>query len=475
MPTTAVPDVHSSPHAPRPAIPKDTRAGTPSGAPSESTSTDIELAGRGSTEEDKPTSGDDTRAPTPALPVDEPPNGGAEAWRVVACATMIAFWFVGTGYSWGVIQRALVDKGFASASTLAFVGSISIGMMAFLAIANARLVTAIGPRYMAVAGVLFMSVAEVLAGTAVQHNSLPGLFLTAGVMLGIGCSFSFMVISVTPAQYFTTRRGTAVGTVFAGGGIGGAVLSLALEKSIRNLGIEWTFRVVGIALAVCCLPAAWGLKERTTVVRKVLIDWSLFKSWDFVLLFLAGALGTFPLFVPPFFLPLYAQSLGLSTSTGAVTVAVFNFSSAVGRFLTGFVSDRLLGPINTLFAVLFITGFSLLALWPSSVSLAPLMVFVIINGTASGGFFAIMPTVVGSVLGMQRLAVAFGMIVTGWAGGYTMGSPIAGYLLGAYGGAGRGIAAYRPAVFFAGAMAMGGALMVGILRWRKSPQWKIKM
>lgn len=194
-----------------------------------------------------------------------------------------------------------------------------------------------------------------------------------------------------------------------------------------------------------------------------------------MLLFLAGALGTFPLFVPPFFIPLYAQSLGLSTSTGAATLAVFNFSSAVGRFLTGFVSDRLLGPINTLFAVLLITGLSLLALWPASVSLAPLMVFVIINGTASGGFFAIMPTVVGSVLGMQRLAVAFGMIVTGWAGGYTMGSPIAGYLLGAYGGAGRGIAAYRPAVFFAGAMAMGGALMVGILRWRKSPHWKVKM
>lgn len=268
--TTGAGDVRSSPHAPLSATLPDRRGGTPTGAPAESGGTDIELAERGSTEDDKPSAASDT--PTPSAD-DEPPNGGAEAWRVVACATMIAFWCVGTGYSWGVIQRALVDRAFASASTLAFVGSISIGMMAFLAIANARLVTAVGPRYMAIAGVLLMSVAEVLAGTAVQHNSLPGLFLTAGVMLGIGCSFSFMVISVTPAQYFTTRRGTAVGTVFAGGGIGGAVLSLAMERSIRNLGIEWTFRVMGICIAVCGLPAAWGLKERTAVVRKVLIDW----------------------------------------------------------------------------------------------------------------------------------------------------------------------------------------------------------
>ncbi|KAL1411846.1 hypothetical protein Q8F55_002817 [Vanrija albida] len=432
-------------------------------------STDIELGTLAPSEEGK--------APTPAptADLDEPPDGGTEAWRVVGCATMIAFWFVGTGYSWGVIQGALVARGLAPASTLSFIGSISVGMMAILAIANARLITAVGPRHLAIAGVLFMSVGEVLAGTAAQHNSLPGLFLTAGVMLGIGCSFSFMVISVTPAQYFSTRRGTAVGMVFAGGGIGGAVLSLAMEASIRNLGVEWTFRVIGIAMAACCLPAAWGLKERTKVVRKVLIDWSLFRSWDFVLLFLAGALGTFPLFIPPFFIPLYARSLGLSPATGAATVAGFNFSSAVGRILTGFVSDRLLGPVNTLFAVLLITGLSLLALWPASVSLAPLVVFVVVNGISSGGYFAIMPTVVGSVLGMERLAVAFGMIVTGWTGGYLMGAPIAGYLLGAYGGPEHGIGAYRPAVFFAGAMAMGGAFMVGVLRWRKIPHWKVKM
>ena len=39
----------------------------------------------------------------------------------------------------------------------------------------------------------------------------------------------------------------------------------------------------------------------------------------------------------------------------------------------------------------------MLVLWPISTSLGPLIAFVIINGAANGGFFATIPTVVGSV------------------------------------------------------------------------------
>jgi MFS family permease len=145
----------------------------------------------------------------------------------------------------------------------------------------------------------------------------------------------------------------------------------------------------------------------------------LFLNFRFVVLFLAGAIGTFPLFVPPFFLPLYSASLGLSASTGAGLVAGFNFSSAIGRLGFGFMSD-LLGPLNTLFLSLLLSAMSMLVLWPISNTLAPLIGFVIVNGAANGGFFSTMPTVVGSVFGSARVSVAMGMIVTGWAGGYLM-------------------------------------------------------
>ena len=49
-----------------------------------------------------------------------------------------------------------------------------------------------------------------------------------------------------------------------------------------------------------------------------------------------------------------------------------------------------------------------------------MIVFVIMNGASNGGFFAKIPTVVGSEFGSQRVSVAMGMIVTGWVGGYLL-------------------------------------------------------
>jgi MFS family permease len=124
---------------------------------------------------------------------------------------------------------------------------------------------------MGVVGVLFMGLGQILASFS-THN-IAGLFVTAGVMMGVGVSQCFMVVSITPVQYFSTKRGTAVGIVYAGGGFGGAVISLSLEAGVRNLGVEWTFRLVGLLMLATALPAAWFIKERFTVMRKQFVDW----------------------------------------------------------------------------------------------------------------------------------------------------------------------------------------------------------
>jgi hypothetical protein len=75
---------------------------------------------------------------------------------------------------------------------------------------------------MGLIGVRLMGTCQDLAGWT-THNTA-GLFVTAGVMLGIGVSCCFMVVSIAPAQYVATKRGTAVGVVYAGGGLGGGVI-----------------------------------------------------------------------------------------------------------------------------------------------------------------------------------------------------------------------------------------------------------
>lgn len=146
---------------------------------------------------------------------------------------------------------------------------------------------------------------------------------------------------------------------------------------------------------------------------------SLFHDAKFIIIFFVGVVATFPLLIPSFFIPLYSDTLGLSSNVGAALLAGFNISSAIGRLSSGIAADAL-GSLNTLFLGLCLTTISLFVIWPVSNSLGPLVVFVMVNGASNGAFFATIPTVVGTVFGSQRVSVAMGMIVTGWAGGYLM-------------------------------------------------------
>ncbi|KAJ5105924.1 MFS general substrate transporter [Penicillium alfredii] len=388
------------------------------------------------------------------------PEGGY-GWVVISGCAVVTWWFIGTSYCWGVLQAALVKEGVSTSSTLAFVGSLAPACISFLGILNARVIRKLGTRVSAMVGMFLLGLGEVLSGFAIKN--IGGLFATAGVVMGIGISLCFMVVSITPSQYFKAKRGIANGIVYAAGGLGGAVISFILNALLGSVGTAWTFRILGFITWATGLPAAYLIKQRVAIPPSALVEWRLLHDARFVLLFAAGAIATFPLLVPPFFLPLYTDTMGMASSVGAGVVAAFNFSSALGRLMCGFCSDAL-GPLNTLFASLLLSALSMLIIWPVSTSIGPLIVFVIINGMANGGFFSTMPTVVGTVFGSARVSVAMGMIVTGWAGGYLLGAPIAGYILDASGGEASGISAYRPAIFYAGGMAMAAAIMAIFIR-----------
>ncbi|KXH30132.1 major facilitator superfamily transporter [Colletotrichum simmondsii] len=385
------------------------------------------------------------------------PEGGY-GWVVVGGCFIVAWWIIGTSYSWGVIQGALIEDGLGTPAVLSFVGSLAAALISALAIINSRVMRRIGPRKTGLLGISLLGIVKFMFHGELSSANQPSAS-------SFVADKSIQIVSVVPAQYFSRKRGLANGIVFAGGGLGGAVNSFALDALLNHLGSAWAYRVLALVTLATGLPAAWLIKERVPVRSTGFVEWRLFKSLTFVLVFLAGAVGTFPLFVPPFFLPLYSKSIGLSSSTGAGLVAGFNFSSAIGRICCGAFCDAF-GALNVLFVSLFLSAVSILAIWPVSTSLVPMVAFVIINGVSNGGFFSTMPTVVGNTFGSARVSVAMSMIVTGWAGGYLMGSPIAGYLLEAYGGAEGGLQAYRPAMFYAGSLSLAAAGLVAMVRLR---------
>lgn len=393
------------------------------------------------------------------------PDGGY-GWVVVFCCSVITFWFSGLTGAWGVIQTALLSstlKGTAS-STTAFVGSLGITICVAFGLLAVRLMQKIGVRAAAVLGISLLGTGALTSGFTATN--VAGLFQTFGVILGVGDCLCYTAANVMPMQYFSRRVGLANALIKLGGGLGATVLSVSLNSLINRVGVEWMFRILGLVTLATGVPAALAIKERIPLAKVPILDVALFKSVTFCAIFAAGATVTFTLFVPPFFLPLYAQSIGLSNDVGAGLVSGFNACNMVGRFAAGVLCDRI-GPLNTFVICVVLNAITTLAIWPVSSTIGPLVLFVTLNGIANGAFFTSLPIVVASLVDPSRAAVAMGMNITGWTAGYLMGAPIAGYLLEASGvmrGGDGGGAAYRAAIFYAGGLAALSSTFVLVAR-----------
>jgi nitrate/nitrite transporter NarK len=78
---------------------------------------------------------------------------------------------------------------------------------------------------------------------------------------------------VVPAQYFRSKRGLAIGIIYASGGLGGTALSFAIDSLIRQFGIAWAFRALGFLTLATALPAAWLIKERAPIRNSAFVEW----------------------------------------------------------------------------------------------------------------------------------------------------------------------------------------------------------
>lgn len=170
-------------------------------------------------------------------------------------------------------------------------------MSAFFAIPCSRLVATYGPRKIGTIGALIFGLASILAGscthnigalafTEVRNPSWRGkgfsfnTFFTQGFMFGIGQALCFFSAATLPSSYFLKRRNIAyvsyfdirffipdlsyhrTGIVYAGAGVGGALLSLLSEGLLKRVGIPWTFRITGFLFLAVNIPAALCLRGR---------------------------------------------------------------------------------------------------------------------------------------------------------------------------------------------------------------------
>ncbi|KIW90427.1 uncharacterized protein Z519_09072 [Cladophialophora bantiana CBS 173.52] len=313
-------------------------------------------------------------------------------WTIVSICALLTFWFNEISGSWGVIQAALLRSQLTDTptSTISFVGTLGLACVVAFGLFRIRLVRLVGGRTAALLGVALVLLGEICS--SFTTSNVGGLFGCSGVLFGLGACLCYSISNTLPTQYFTARLGLASGLVKFGGGIGATVLAVVIDALINRVGIPWTFRILGFCSLATSGPAVWFMQERVPIGRVPFLDLSLFKNLPFTAIFCAGAVGTFALFVPPFFLPLIAQRIGLSPSTGAGLVGAFNACTAVGRFVSGWLSD-FIGPVNMFLLAMTLNAVTVVASTAARV-----------ENSESG-----------------RVAIAMGMAISGWTGGYLMG------------------------------------------------------
>ncbi|KAI7968930.1 hypothetical protein EIK77_007625 [Talaromyces pinophilus] len=380
-------------------------------------------------------------------PIESIPDGGY-GWTVVFACAIQTFWVNAWVGSWGIYQSNLSQTTLQniSASTLSFVGSLGLALTVALTLVGMRLSRMIGARWAALIGTLLFGASSIVGGLAV--NSLAGLFIS-GILYGLGGSIMYTLSNSLPVQWFSTRLGTANGLVKLGGAIGATIMAIVVQLLIERVGISWTFYIMGFMSLATGVPAALLIKERGSSYSEPSVDLSTFRRPPYSYLFMAGAIGVFPLYVPAFFLPYIASSIGLSGSTAAGVVACFNASMALGRVASGIACDKA-GSTNMLLAAMVLNTVTTFAIWPVSSTLTLLLLFGALNGFANGAFYVTMPTAISRFLGPGQAAVGIGMAVTGWTLGDFLGAPIAGFLIQATGATqGNAIGPYKPAIFYA--------------------------
>lgn len=395
-------------------------------------------------------------------PEDASTHDGGYGWIIVFACFVQTFWVNAWTGSWGILQAALLAQSTmrnVPASTLSFVGSVGLSLTVALGLACVWLAGVIGARWSTVLGILLFS-ASTLVGSFTVRN-VGGLFVS-GALYGLGGSLLYTMSNSLPVQWFNVRLGTANGVVKLGGGIGATVMALAVQLLIDKVGVAWTFRTMTFASLASGVPAALLIKEKSA--SSPTINASLFRDLTFFLLFIAGFIGIFALYIPSFFLPTVATSIGLSPKTAAAVMACYNACMAVGRLGSGIACDKL-GSTNMLLMTMALNAITMLAIWSIASTFAVLTVFAALNGIANGAFFVTMPTAIGRLLGPRAGPAGIGMAVTGWSVGDLLGNPIAGFLITAtHADRGCSIVPYRPAIFYAGGTAALSAALVLLAR-----------
>jgi MFS family permease len=334
-------------------------------------------------------------------------------------------------------------------------GAFSFGFLisAIMSPLMGRLMDRGGPRAVMELGTVLMAAGLLLAPLTTQPWHL---YMTIGVLVGAGSvCLGYSGQSLFLPNWFSRKRGLAVGLAFAGVGIGSVTVLPWVQVMIEQTGWRTACTAVGLVVLVVLVPINLLLRKRpqdmgllpdgdqaltssakhvSNVVDPVWasIDWTLARAirtarfWWLALGLFGGLYAWYAVQVHQ---TKYLLDIGFTPGVAAWALGMVSLFGVPGQIFLGHLSDRIGREwIWTVSGVGFAICFASLIALESVPSLALVYVMVISQGLLGYGVTSIMGAVVSEIFQGEHFGSIFGTLMLAALAGGAAGPLVTGVL-----------------------------------------------
>jgi MFS transporter, OFA family, oxalate/formate antiporter len=339
-------------------------------------------------------------------------------------------------YIWTLFTKPLAAKLGVTLPELQVTFSLLVFLQAFLSPFQGSLIDRFGARALLSVGTLVAGSSWILASYA--HSELM-LYLTYGVLGGVGTGIVYVGVVGLVVRWFPDKRGFAAGIAAAGYGMGAIVTTFPIAASLKSAGVESTLWTYGIVFAVVGFLAAQGLRMPANAaaeaagssrdrsppqILRTPVFWLMFVMMT--MMATSGLMVTSQMasFAADFGVS-NAMVFGLAALPLALTID--RFCNGLTRPMFGFISDRI-GRERTMFIAFSLEAVAM-TLWLTKRSDPTL--FVLLSGVVFlgwGEIFSLFPATLTDTFGNRYATANYGWLYISFGVGSVFGGPLAALL-----------------------------------------------
>ncbi|CCT70361.1 related to monocarboxylate transporter 2 [Fusarium fujikuroi] len=397
------------------------------------------------------------------------PEGGLQAWSVVAGSWFSLFASLGLMNTLGTFQAYVLDNQLTeySEGTVGWIFSIYTFLAFFCGVYIGPVFDKYGPRWLVIAGAVFTVGGMIFMSFATE---LWHFVVAFGLLCGFGSSLLFTPSIAAVGHFFKARRGLATGVASTAGGIGGIIYPFMLTRLIEKIGYGWATRVIALICLCCSLIGICLLKSRLPPAKDATAhpNFLIFKSLPFLFTTIGVFMLEFSLFIPLGYISTYALHKGFGKDFSYNLIPILNAGSVIGRLLPGYYAD-VIGPFNVSILAVILAIVACFCVWlPLGGTTAGVIIFTVLFGFSSGTSIAIAPVCIGRLCKTQEYGRYYATAYTIVSFACLIGIPIGGSIVQANGGEYWGLIILTGAVYVASMISLFLA-KVTLLGWHN---WK---